>query len=158
MESTIYVAPYGQDSHITTWLVAEKEAPIRIKTVPRQGIKPAEPPYYMDDDVLVSEHYTLIQFLQERYPGEQLMPHDPIARAQMRQVCHDIREGEDLWPQFEAILRTGTPYLAGREFSIVDIYAGAWMTQRSIEAVVTKEVLTYYNRLRARPGYDQVSS
>ena len=157
MAPTIVIAPDDFDSFLIRWLAVDKEVPIRTKYVPRQGIKPAEPPYYIDADALISDHYTLVQFLQERFPGEQLLPADPVVRAQMRQVCRDIRDGEheEMLFQFEVALLTGTPYLGGRELSMVDIYAGAWMKHNGIETVTSKEVLNYYRRLERRPGFSE---
>jgi len=153
MEPIVYVAPGDMDSFLIDWLLTEKDAPVRRKHVPKQGIQTAVPPYYSDDDVLIHEHYALVQFLQERYPGEQLMPHDPVTRAQIRQACHDIREEESIMTQLEVVLSTGTPYLAGREFTIVDLYAGARIEFENREQY--PEVQNYYNRLRKRSGFDQ---
>jgi glutathione S-transferase len=148
MEPIVYVAPEDPDSFLIHWLLVEKEAPVRIQYIPRQGIQHAVPPYYIDNDVLIHEHYTLVQFLQERYPGEQLMPHDPVTRAQMRQACHDIREEESILSQIEVVLLTGTSYLAGREFSIVDIYAGARIKFQDRKKY--PEVQNYHERLTDR--------
>lgn len=147
MEPTIYLAPSEPTSDIVAWLLEKKEAPVRTVYVPMQGIKEATPPYYTDGYVLIREFWSLIEFLQERYPGEQLMPIDPVVRAQMRQACRDIFESVDLWPDLEEILATGTPYLAGKEFTIVDLFAGVWMKHGGIEHVNPGVVLNYYHRI-----------
>ena len=147
MEPTIYVAPDHHRSDIIRWMVEAKEAPLRVKYVPFQGINLGVPPFYYDGEVLLTEFWTLVEFLQERYPGEQLMPHDPLIRAQMRQACREVHESVDLWPDLESILRHGTPYLAGRECSMVDLFAKAWMKYGGIEFVSNGVVVDYYNRL-----------
>lgn len=147
MEPTIYLAPDDRNSDIIKWMLDAKEAPVRMKYVPRQGINLGTPPFFYDGEALVYEFWTLVEFLQERYPGEQLMPYDPIVRAQIRQACREVYESVDLWPDLETILSTGTPYLAGKEYSLVDLFAGAWMKYGGIEHVPPGVVLDYYHRL-----------
>jgi glutathione S-transferase len=150
MEPTIYIAHDHFESDVIDWLVDAKEAPVVVKHVPRQGVNIGVPPFYHDYNVLIHEFWSLVEFLQERYPGEQLMPLDPVIRAQMRQACHDIYSSEDLWPELQQILGTNTPYLAGKEFTLVDLFAGVWMRHNGIEYVSPGLVLDYYHRLGLR--------
>lgn len=147
MEPTIYLAPEEMPSDIIDWMVKIKDAPLRVVHVHSQGINLGVPPFFYDGWALVRDFWSLVEFLQERYPGEQLMPHDPVVRAQMRQACREIYESVDLWPDLLEILKTGTPYLAGKEFTLVDLFAGVWMKYGGIEHVTPGIVLDYYNRL-----------
>lgn len=154
MESIIYVAPDDMDSALIRWLLFEKEAPIKVTYVPKQGpyLFGKPPPFYLDGDVIIYEHYALVQFLQERFPSEQLMPLDPIPKAQMRQVCREIREADaiDILPQIESVLRSGHPYMTGSKFTIVDLYAGARLEYSDLEAY--PEAQKFLSRLYTRPG------
>lgn len=151
MEPTIYIDTESLDSYIIERLVDEKEAPVRTKYVPLQGINIGVPPFYFDGNgVLIRDFWTLVEFLQERYPGEQLMPSDPSSRALMRQACKDILESQDLWPEIEEILKQGTPYLTGNEYTIVDLFAGAWMHFNGIEHCESQVVKDYYRRIGSK--------
>lgn len=153
MEPIVYLAPDQPESFLIRWLLVEKEAPVKAKYVPLQGINFAEPPFYHDGDVLIHEFYALIEFLQERYPGEQLMPSDPVTRGQMRQACYYIWEAASL-PELNSILES-SPYLTGRHFTIVDLFAGTLIKFADLRGREFKGIREFIERVRHRPGYDE---
>jgi len=131
------------------WLVLEKECPLEVTFDPYSKYTA---PFYQDGDILIYDHSTLVQFLQERYPGEQLMPADPVSRAQIRQVCAMIDESDiDIFSEAEEILNTGSEYLAGREFTLLDIYVGAWLSENY--TLDNSSVRSYWRRISSRPAY-----
>jgi len=152
MKPTI-VIDYTPDSLLMHWLVLEKECPLdveyRLDTLVR-------PPYYIDGEVLIYDKATLVQFLQERYPGEQLMPPDPVSRAQIRQVCTLLSEPDvDIFSEVEEILNTGSEYLAGREFTLLDIYVGVWLSENY--TLDSSSVRSYWERISTRPAFIKAS-
>lgn len=156
MKPTI-VVDYTAESFLIHWLVLEKECPLEIQ---EQGITnpldPLKAPYYLDGDVLIYDLPTLIQFLQERYPGEQLMPPDPVARAQVRQACTLIGAPDvDTFAEVEACLDTGSKYIAGDQFTLLDIYVGVWLSSNYTPD--SSSVRLYWNRIINRPAYKEAS-
>lgn len=112
-------------------------------------------PYYSDGDVLIYDHQVLVQFLQERYPGEQLLPLDPVSRAQIRQACELIRRPDDidLMEEIVKVMETGTKYMAGKEFSLLDIYVGSWMHKNYNKLGVSAAVVSYWRRIASRAAF-----
>jgi glutathione S-transferase len=106
---------------------------------------------------VIHDHHALLQFLQERFPHQTLLPADPLVRAQVRQVCEFFREEEtNMTPDIIAVLNQKTAYLMGDEFSIVDLYAGSWL--RDATAVVPTIVEQYKLRLQGRPAYKKADA
>ena len=152
MEPTL-VADYSLDSLLIHWLVLEKECPLKVEYKVDTLVKP---PYYEDGDVLIYDAATLVQFLQERYPGEQLLPSDPVSRAQIRQACTLISEPEvDIFSEVEEILDTGSEYLAGRQFTLLDIYIGVWLSENY--TLDNSSVRSYWERISTRSAYMEAS-
>lgn len=151
MEPTI-VVDYSLDSLLIHWLVLEKECPLKVLYETDTLVKP---PYYEAGDVLIYDAATLVQFLQERYPGEQLLPPDPVSRAQIRQACTLTSEPDiDLFKEVNEILSTGSLYMAGREFTLLDIYIGTWLSEYvAAENEVTAEVYQYWKRISSRSAF-----
>ncbi len=119
----IIVVDHTAESFLVHWLVLEKECPIEVVTPPPVAERMIRAPYYEDGEVLLYDHATLIQFLQERYPGEQLLPAAPVSRAQIRQACTYVNEPDvDVFSEIEAIMDTGSLYAAGDQFTLLDIY------------------------------------
>lgn len=149
MEPTI-VVDYRPESLLIHWLVLEKECPLDVvRQVPLDELKA---PYYIAGDVLIYDHTTLVAFLHERYPGEQLMPPDPVSRAQIRQACTLIDDPSvDTFSEIEKVMDTGSPYLAGREFTMLDIYAGVWLSENY--TLDLSSVRSYWNRLSGREAF-----
>lgn len=156
MKPTI-VADYRPESFLVHWLVLEKECPIDVVTENRfRGAIQVKAPYYEDGDVLIYDLPTLVQFLQERYPGEQLLPADPVSRAQIRQACTLISEPDiDLITEIEAILDTGSEYMAGREFTLLDVYIGTWLREYvQANPVCSASALhNYWERISSRHAF-----
>jgi glutathione S-transferase len=154
MRPTI-VADYKPESFLVHWLVLEKECPLDVVTEsPIRGAIQVKAPYYEDGDILIYDLPTLVQFLQERYPGEQLLPADPVSRAQIRQACTLIGEPDiDLITEIDAILDTGSQYMAGREFTLLDIYIGTWMAEYVLENDVSAAVYEYWKRISSRAAF-----
>jgi len=149
------VADYSLDSFLVHWLVLEKECPLEV-VMPSQtwNTPTVKPPYYESGDVLIYDAATLVQFLQERYPGEQLLPPDPVSRAQIRQACALTSEPDiDLIAEIEAILDTGSEYMAGREFTLLDIYIGTWLSEYVEANEVSAAVYSYWKRISSRTAF-----
>jgi len=150
MEPTI-VADHGLDSLLIHWLVLEKECPLKVSY---EELSTVKPPYYQAGDVLIYDAATLVQFLQERYPGEQLLPADPVSRAQIRQACTLVSEPDiDLITEVEAILDTGSEFMAGREFTLLDIYIGTWLSEYVVTNDVSAAVYSYWKRISSRTAF-----
>jgi glutathione S-transferase len=153
MRPTI-VTDLSLDSLLIHWLVLEKECPVDVVTL---GTSPlAAPPYYQAGDILIYDPVTLVQFLQERYPGEQLLPSDPVSRAQIRQACTLVSEPDvDIFSEVEEILDTGSDYLAGREFTLLDVYVGVWLSENY--TLDSSSVRSYWERISSRPAFIKAS-
>lgn len=142
------------ESVLIHWLVLEKECPIEVVTPPPVAERMIRAPYYEDGEVLLYDHATLIQFLQERYPGEQLLPADPIVRAQIRQACTLIGEPDiDLISEIELVLNEGTDYMAGDSFTLLDIYIGTWLAEHAVDNVLSRTVYSYWKRISSRTAF-----
>lgn len=155
MEPTL-VFDESLDSFFFRWLLAEKEAPVKFERADfLWNFAPV--PYYREQDVVIHDHHALLQFLQERFPHQTLLPADPLVRAQVRQVCEFFREeATNMIPDIIAVLNQKTAYLMGDEFSIVDLYAGSWL--RDATAVVPTIVEQYKLRLQGRPAYKKADA
>ena len=149
------VADDRPESFLVHWLVLEKECPLDVvRENPIRGVIQVSPPYYEEGDVLIYDLPTLVQFLQERYPGEQLLPADPVSRAQIRQVCTLIGEPDiDLISEIEVILDTGSQYMAGREFTLLDIYIGTWLSEHVMDNNIAGVVHEYWKRISSRTAF-----
>ena len=116
-----------------------------------------KPPFYKDEDILLYDHATLVQFLQERYPGEQLLPADPVSRAQIRQACTYIAEPDiDIFAEIEAIMDTGTLYAAGDQLTLLDLYLGVWLHENYTPD--NSSVRSYWERLSSRSAFRKATS
>ena len=144
------VTDHGLNSLLIHWLVLEKECPLDVERQAHTDMVKA--PYYVDRDILIYDQNTLVQFLQERYPGEQLLPADPVSRAQVRQACALVSDLDvDVFSEVEEILDTGSEYMAGRTFTLLDIYVGAWLSENY--TIDNSSVRSYWERISARPAY-----
>ncbi len=153
MKPTI-VVDNTAESVLIHWLVLEKECPIEIVTPPPVAERMIRAPYYEEGEVLIYDHATLIQFLQERYPGEQLLPADPIVRAQIRQACTLIGEPDiDLISEIILVLHEGTDYMAGDSFTLLDIYIGTWLAEYVIDNEISAKVYSYWKRISSRTAF-----
>jgi glutathione S-transferase len=150
------VLDYSLDSLLIHWLVLEKECPLDVKQQSLDDLVKA--PYYVDGDILIYDKNTLVQFLQERYPGEQFLPPDPVSRAQLRQACTLVSDPDvDLISEIHEILATGTTYLAGREFTLLDIYIGTWLSEYVLRNEVSAAVYLYWKRISSRTAYKKTA-
>ena len=144
------VVDHTSDSFLLHWLVLEKECPLEIEL--DAGLRPVRAPYYHDSEVVIADHATLIQFLQERYPGIQLLPTDPVPRAQIRQACQMVRDREKgLKRQILDVLAAGGPWMLGREFTLLDVYVGSWLMDRDVPK--SGLLHDYYKRLLGREAF-----
>ena len=142
------------ESLLVHWLVLEKECPIEIITPPPVAERMIRAPYYEEGEVLLYDHATLIQFLQERYPGEQLLPADPIVRAQIRQACTLIGEPDiDLISEINLVLDENTDFMAGDSFTLLDIYIGTWMAEHVVDNELSAKVYSYWKRISSRTAF-----
>lgn len=152
MEPTL-VTDSSPNSLLIHWLALEKDCPLKIE---RRRVTLVSPPYYQAGSILIYDFVTLIQFLQERFPGEQLLPSDPVSRAQIRQACTIVNEPKvDLFREIETILDTGSQYLAGRVFTLLDIYMGVWLNENY--TLDNSSVRSYWERLSNRPAFIKAS-
>ena len=156
MDATLYTNEGSFDSVVLRWIALEKECPIVIKTLVSSPRNTVRLPYFQDRGLALFDHNVVLQYLQERYPGEELLPSDPQLRGQIRQICTLIREtenGDSIVADLDSMLR-GNEYLVGRDFSLADVYAGAWLQVNSAlpEALPTR-VDNYWKKLAARPAY-----
>lgn len=158
METTLVSSPDSYDSFVLRWMCYEKEAVVQHKLL-RQVNSALPLPYLLDQDLQLFDHNVVVQYLQERYPGEPLLPQDPRVRAQIRQICVLLREAKgDIVPDLTYMLGRST-YLIG-EFSMADIYAGADLRQRwqDGELQLPASVAVYWERLRARPAFKKANN
>lgn len=152
------VLDYSPDSLLVHWLILEKDCPLDVEMqdpFPMEDVVRA--PYYQDGDVLIYDHATLVQFLQERYPGEQLLPSDPMSRALVRQACTLTSDPDvDLMPEIDAVLRSGLRYMAGSGgFTLLDIYIGTWLSEHTAD--MPERVAEYWKRISTRPAFVRAS-
>lgn len=154
MEATLYTDEESFDGFVLRWLAIEKECPITIEVLPPWHRVPVKLPYFQDRELALFDHYVIVQYLQERYPGEELMPSDPQLRGQIRQICTLIREAnEDIVDDLKHML-FGNHYLVGQRFSLADVYAGAWLRQLGARrASLPVRVYDYLEQLESRPAY-----
>ena len=142
------------ESTLIHWLVLEKECPLDVVHRSPFAMDLVKEPYYEDGDVLLYDQATLVQFLQERYPGEQLLPVDPIVRAQIRQACTLIGEPDiDLITEIGLVLREGTDFMAGDSFTLLDIYIGTWLAEYVIDNEISAKVYSYWKRISGRTAF-----
>ena len=154
MNPTLFSEPEGFDSLTLRWMVLEKECPIELE-LKHQFLDPLVPvPNMQDRGLFLVEHETIVQYLQERYPGELLLPGDPKIRAQLRQICSFVRAGvEDLEGELDVILPLNG-YLTGKEFTLADIYIGSRLHERRNRGLTIK-VNNYYKRLAGRRAFKE---
>ncbi len=153
MRPTIAV-DHTLESLLIHWLVLEKDCPLDVVNPAPLAELMVTCPYYQDGEIVIYDHATLVQFLQERYPGEQLLPADPITRAQIRQACAIVSTAEsDLIDEVNEILSSGCSYMAGDEFTLLDIYIGTWLSDYVLTNDVSAEVYSYWRRISSRTAY-----
>jgi len=154
MDATLYTDEDSFDGLVLRWLAIEKECPIAIEILPPWNRSVIKLPYFQDRDIALFDHHVVVQYLQERYPGEELLPSDPQLRGQIRQICVLIREADkDIVDDLNDMLE-GNQYLVGHEFSLADVYAGAWLKKLSaLRAALPVRVHNYLERLEIRPAY-----
>jgi glutathione S-transferase len=154
MNPTLFSEPEGFDSLVLRWMALEKECPIEFE-ITHGFLDPLVPvPNMQDRGLFLVEHEAIVQYLQERYPGETLLPGDPKIRAQLRQICSFVRAGvEDLESQMNTIL-PASGYLTGDQFTLADIYIGARLHERRNKGL-TKKVDNYYLRLAGREAFKE---
>ena len=149
MKPTI-VVDHSPESLLIHWFVLEKQCPLDVELQERTDLVRA--PYYIDGDVLIYDLPTLIQFLQERYPGEQLLPADPVSRAQIRQACTLISEPDvDTLAEIEEILDHDVEFITGRKFTLLDIFVTVWLSEHY--TLDSSSVRSYWERLSHRETF-----
>lgn len=123
-EATLYAGETDYDSIVLRWLVIEKEAPIAVKRLGSHNVHQVEPPYLIDHNLQLFDHWVILEYLQERYPMNVFMPVDPAVRAQIRQICSMIRAMEVSQDELNIMLGHHKNFLLGDTFTLADIYAG----------------------------------
>lgn len=160
MEPTLFTDRFSFDSIVLRWMAIEKECHITHRVIESYEISMIATPYMQDRDLNLVEHEPLVQYLQERYPGDPLLPADPKIRAQIRQICTLIRRGlKDFVGQLDEMLSHDNPFLTGDQFTLADIYAGARLYEidQAIPCafVSDKYVYNYYERLTERAAFKE---
>jgi len=162
MEPTLFSDRFSYDSVVIRWMAIEKECQVTHRVIEPYEITMIATPYMQDRDLNLVEHEPLVQYLQERYPGDPLLPADPKIRAQIRQICTLIRHGiEDFVVEMNEMLSHDNPFITGDEFTLADIYAGARLYE--IEQVLPcafveyKYVYDYYDRLTDRVAFKEAT-
>lgn len=156
MEPTLFSSRSSFDSLVVRWMAIEKECQLIHRVVESYEVTLSKLPCMQDRDLNLVEHEPLVQYLQERYPGEPLLPADPKIRAQIRQICCLIRSGKDLVGDLSLILGKRKGYVAGSEFTLADIYAGVrlhGMGEKHFDLPVN--VQDYYQRLAGREAFKE---
>lgn len=96
---TFYSDPASQYSHRVRIVLAEKGVSVDIKDVDPEDI-PEEVldinpyntlPVLHDRDLVLYEHYVMMEYLDERFPHPPLLPVYPVARASSRQYIAQIQ-------------------------------------------------------------------
>jgi len=96
---TFYSDPVSQYSHRVRIVLAEKGVSVDIKDVDPEDI-PEEVldinpyntlPVLHDRDLVLYEHYVMMEYLDERFPHPPLLPVYPVARASSRQYIAQIQ-------------------------------------------------------------------
>jgi len=156
MEPTLFSEPEGFDSLVLRWIALEKECPIKYQLVYGFDAPLVPVPNMQDRDLFLIEHEAIVQYLQERYPGESLLPADPKIRAQLRQICSLVRAGvEDITDELSTLLSPGG-YLTGEHFTLADIYIGVKLHELRMEgAQSSTKVEQYYQRLAGREAFKE---
>ncbi len=159
MEPTLFTEPTSYDSRVLRWLAVEKQCPIEHRVVQSFEVTIDQLPNMQDRGLNLVEHETLVQYLQERYPGEEFLPRDPKIRAQIRQICAIVRLGigmGDFIDQMSALMVKDQGYLFGTEFTLADIYVGVRLHELQEERVgMPKLVGDYYHRLAGRRAFKE---
>lgn len=157
MDATLYSDPDSLDSFILRWMAIEKQCPVDQCVIHPWECDPAVLPHFKDRDLYLVEHEAIVHYLQERYPGEPLLPSDPKIRAQLRQICSLIRKGlPDFLEELESMVDHGNKYIAGEQFTLADIYAGAALHQIQTKGVLCRDnLIRYYDTLAGRAGFKE---
>ena len=125
MEPTLY-SDQSFDSLVIRWMVLEKDCRVEFRIVDPWEVSTIPLPSLRDRDLHVVAHWPMVQYLQERYPGEPLLPVDPKIRAQIRQICWLVRRAKNSFVQdAEDMMGHDNTFVAGDEFTLADVYAGA---------------------------------
>jgi len=159
MDATLYTDAYSFDGMVLHWIILEKECPVVTKTLTSSPRNTVKLPYFQDRNFALFDHSVVLQYLQERYPGEELLPSDPQLRGQIRQICMFLRDAdstEGIVNDLDEMLR-GNEYLVGHAFSLADVYAGTWLQKnRGLPAALPTRVDNYWKKLATRPAYKEV--
>ena len=159
MDATLYTDEYSFDGIVLSWIIREKECPVDVTILPTSPRNTVKLPYFQDRGFALFDHTVVLQYLQERYPGEELLPSDPQLRGQIRQICMFIRDTEDVESIVEDLdeMLQGNEYLVGHAFSLADVYAGTWLQMNSdLPTALPARVDNYWKKLVARPAYKEV--
>lgn len=157
MEPTLFSSRYSFDSLVIRWMAIEKECQLIHRIVESYEVTMDALPCLQDRDLHLVSHEPMVQYLQERYPGEPLLPADPKIRAQIRQICWLIRDDtEDFVGDLSLILGPREGYLAGSEFTLADVYAGVRLHGMNEEHFdLPENVQYYYTRLAGREAFKE---
>lgn len=132
---TLYVKSTFEDARVTALLQAKgSPAEVIVVSTPEQEIALAEIntdqiyPLLIDRDLVVYG-VALDEYVHERWPGPQLIPHEPINRAQARMLTEWIKqwytkpqaERHSHLNSVEAVFKNGNKFFFGDQFTIVDI-------------------------------------
>jgi glutathione S-transferase len=158
MEPTIFSSPDSYDSFVVRWIAYEKECPLEHRIVYSFEVTMDKLPNIQDRDLYIVSHEPLVQYLQERYPGEPLLPSDPKIRAQLRQICSMVRaDGENIAKDVDSLLlHSGGEYITGNEFTLADIPAGTCLYryfEMGVEVPRHSHIAQWYARLSDRVAY-----
>lgn len=100
-------------------------------------------PVLTDGELVIWDTLAIAEYLAESYPGKQLWPADPAARARARSVCAEMHSG------FSA-LRSHCPQ--NIEASLPEVGALIWRDQPTVRADVARLVAMWIELLQAHGG------
>lgn len=155
MKPTITV-DLSLNSLLIHWLVLEKDCPLDVIGAVANSEPMVKCPFYQDGDVLIYDQAVLVQFLQERYPGEQLLPVDPVTRAQIRQACTIVNDpSSNMIREICEVLSSRSKYMAGDKFTLLDIYIGTWLFEYVADHDISQAAYldAYWKRISNRPAF-----
>jgi len=110
---TLFTEPGEMAGHRVRIVLAEKGISADVvevdPTAPPEDLVELNPyatvPTLVDRDLVLYEDRVIAEYLDERFPHPPLMPVDPVARANVRQLRHRIRQ--DWEPLVNDILQKG---------------------------------------------------
>lgn len=172
-EPIIFVRAGDLESHRIRFMVAEKRAGCAVRVL---QIDEAIPEYLLQLNPLsiypflvcrdlVCYGHALDELIHERYPAPQLLPTEPVKRAQVRVLCDEVAGWYRLSPSVQrakldelaCTIDPLMPFFASNEITCLDVaIAPLLFASRAINYHFTPGALfsIYAKMMVARPAYD----